>query len=365
LIVVTRTPLRISFFGGGTDLPDFYEHDYGAVLSTAIDKYVYVTVKKHGELFDEAYRLNYFKTELVQDLEDIRNDISREALRLLQVEKPLYMSTIGDVPSGAGLGSSSAYAVGLINALCTLKSARVTPGELADMACHIEIDVLKKPIGRQDQSSAAFGGCNYIRFLPGGHTTITPVAFGRAKLEDLFAHFQLFWTGITRDADSVLREQRANIEKSFKDLLHMRNMADEAANMLRQGRMDAQTFGEMLDESWRRKRKLASNISNTAIDEIYERARRAGAYGGKLCGAGAGGFLLFCVAPERQEAVRSSLAELREVEFHYEPAGSVVLYPTTQHHRTFLLWRAAVDNTVAPAAVAVESPSAAPTAPAP
>jgi D-glycero-alpha-D-manno-heptose-7-phosphate kinase len=328
MLIATRTPLRVSFFGGGTDLKEYYgNHNYGAVLSATINKFVYVTVKRHGELFDEPYRLNYSKTEIVNSLDAVENEIGREALRLMNVQPAVYISTVADVPSGSGLGSSSSYAVGLLNALCTLESRRATFGDLAEMACHLEIDVLNKPIGKQDQYSAAAGGLNHIRFFADGSVSISPISARTADLHDLFGHFQLFWTGVTRSADSILAEQKNNIAKTSHFLSQMRDMADTATRLIQRGQMDIQTFGEMLDAAWNLKRKLASSVSAAKIDEWYERARKAGAIGGKLCGAGGGGFLLFCAEKSARESIRAALPELQEIDVAFEPTGSTILFP--------------------------------------
>src|SRR4029450_11457823 len=205
-LVVSSTPLRVSFAGGGTDLAAFYEHERGAVFSTAINKYIYVTVKRHGEVFNERIRLNYSRSEQVQGVDEIENNSERECLRFLQVEPPLYISTVGDLPASTGLGGSSSFAVGLLNALHAFRGERVSAGQLAEEACHIEIDVLRQPIGKQDQYAAAFGGLNFFCFKPGGGVTVEPQRVANGGLEDLFANILMFWTGHQRDAGSVLAE---------------------------------------------------------------------------------------------------------------------------------------------------------------
>lgn len=327
MLITTRTPLRISFFGGGTDLPGYYrQSSHGAVLSSAIDQYVYVTVKSHGPLFDENFRLNYSKTEIVDGLDGIDNGIAREGIRMLKLLPPLYISTVADVPSGSGLGSSSAYAVGLLHALTSLQKQRKTAGELAEMACYVEIDALAKPIGKQDQYAAAFGGMNHIRFYPDETTSITPVNHRRRQLDHLFDHLMLFWTGMSRNADDVLTAQRAAIPSTTGYLDEMRAMADEAARVIESGELGIEAFGRLLDTAWALKRSLTGAISTSRIDSWYEAARKAGAFGGKLCGAGGGGFLLFCVPLDGRAAVREALNELREVEIGFEPSGTAVLY---------------------------------------
>jgi D-glycero-alpha-D-manno-heptose-7-phosphate kinase len=326
-IVVTRTPLRVSFAGGGTDLADFYEGDYGAVFSTAIDKYIHVTVKRHSELFNEPIRINYSDTELVEDVGQIQNNIARESLRLLKIDPPIYISTVGDLPASTGLAGSSSFAVGLLNALHAYRGERVSPGQLAEEACHIEITVLREPIGKQDQYAAAFGGLNFFRFNPGGAVTVEPVRVSSHFLTDLFDHILMFWTGLQRDASSVLIEQRRNIPDKLAYLRKIRDHAHQLQALAGSGRFEPAAFGRVLHESWQLKRLLASAISSPKIDEYYERAMKAGAEGGKICGAGNGGFLLFVVNPEKQAAVRQALAQLLEVPVRYEVHGSRVLLP--------------------------------------
>src|SRR5271170_2342091 len=239
-IVVTRTPLRVSFAGGGTDLADFYERDYGAVFSTAIDKYIFVTVKQHSKLFNEPIRINYSVTELVDDVSQIKNNIARECLRLLKIDPPIYISIIGDLPTSTGLAGSSAFAVGLLNALHAYRGERVSAGQLAEEACHIEIDVLKEPIGKQDQYAAAFGGLNFLRFSPGGGVTVEPVRVKNGALRDLFSHIMIFWTGHQRDTSQVLSEQKANTASKFDQLLRMREHAHKLHALISNGHLSVE-----------------------------------------------------------------------------------------------------------------------------
>lgn len=324
-MIVTRTSLRVSFAGGGTDFPDFYEQDYGAVLSTAINKYVYVTVKHHGELFNEKYRLNYSETEQVCLLEEIENGIARECLRLLQVQPPIYISVVADLPAFSGLGSSSSFAVGLLHALHAYRGESVSVGQLAEEAAHIEIDVLKRPMGKQDQYAAAFGGLNYISFLSDGGVSLEPQHLSKSDLKELFDSVMMFWTGIMRDSSSVLMEQKSNTAGKMDYLIAMREYAQELRAIIRNG-FDLQAFGRVLDANWQLKRHLASSITNSRIDTWYQRAMNAGALGGKLCGAGGGGFLLFIVKLEHQGDVRQVLADLTEVRIGYEAQGSQLLF---------------------------------------
>jgi len=323
-LIITRTPLRVSFAGGGTDLPEFYQRDYGAVLSTTIDNYLYVTVKRHGQLFNEKYRLNYSETEQVDHLDQINNAIARECLRLTQVGPPIYISTVADLPANSGLGSSSSFAVGLLNALHALRGERIAAGQLAEEAAHIEIDVLGRPIGKQDHYAAAFGGLNYFCFLPDGRVTIEPQHLSSDGLDRLFGHMMLFSTGLWRDASSILDEQRHNTPDKMDSLLAMRDHAVRLRGLIQNG-FAPEEFGDVLDAGWQLKRHLASGVTNTRIENWHRRARDAGAYGGKLCGAGGGGFLLFIAAPEHQDAVRRALSDIAEVRVGYEALGSRLL----------------------------------------
>lgn len=325
-LVVTRTPLRISFVGGGTDLPGFYEEEPGMVLSTTIDKHLYVTVKRHGELFDEGFRLNYSQTEHVQRLEEVKNHIARECLRLLAIDPPIYISTIADLPEFSGLGSSSSFAVGLLNALHAYRGERVSAGQLAEEASSVEIDILKRPIGKQDHYAAAFGGLNLFCFQPDGSVTVEPQRLADGALDRLFDHLMVFWTAMRRDAGAVLGEQQANTSRNRGLLQEMRAHARTLQAMMRNG-CDPLACGRLLDETWRLKRQLASTISNSRIDGWYEQAKRAGAVGGKICGAGGGGFLLLVAPPERRDPVRRALADLTEVTIRYEAQGSRILFP--------------------------------------
>jgi D-glycero-alpha-D-manno-heptose-7-phosphate kinase len=325
-LVVTRTPLRISLAGGGTDFADFYRRDYGAVLSTAIDKYVYVTLKRHDDLFGAPIRLNYSETEQVGTITEIRNEIARACFQFLNAEPPLYMSTVADIPAASGLGSSSAFAVGLLHALHAYRGEHVSAAQLAEEAAQIETAILGRPIGKQDHYSAAFGGFNLFRFLPNGGVSVEAQRFPAGSRARLFAHLMMFWTGRTRDAGGVLGEQRANIGARMSELASIREQAHRMHAMLAEGLHPAQ-IGRMLAEGWQLKRRLASTISNSEIDAWHERAMNAGAWGGKLCGAGGGGFLLFVVSPEQQGQVRRALSGLLELKIDYEPQGSKVLMP--------------------------------------
>jgi D-glycero-alpha-D-manno-heptose-7-phosphate kinase len=326
-MIVTRTPLRVSFVGGGTDLPAFYRVEDGVVFSTTITRYVYVMVKRHSELFFEPIRLNYSRSEEVDRVDEIENDIARECLRFLDIEPPIYISTVGDVPASTGLGGSSTFCVGLLNALHAFKAERVAAGQLAEEASHIEMTVLRHPIGKQDQYAAAFGGFNVFCFKRDGGVTVEHQRFPDELRSRIFGSMMMFWTGHQRSADEVLAEQERNTDVEFARLRKMRDQARELQTLLGRGQLDVQTLGRVLDEAWSMKRELASGITNGEIDELYERGLEAGAYGGKLCGAGGGGFLLFIVPPKRRWAVRRAMEDLAELRVDHEAHGTQVVVP--------------------------------------
>ena len=322
--VTTITPLRVSFAGGGTDLPDFYRQHGGAVVSTTINKYIYVTVKKHSPLFNEAYRLSYSVTEHTQRLEDIENDIARECLRLLPVEPPLFISTAADLPAQSGLGSSSSFAVGLLYALHVMRGEEVSAGQLAEEACEVEIGRLKRPIGKQDQYAAAYGGLNYMVFSPEDRVTLEHLWLAEDP-DVIFKNSMLFWTGMQRNAGTILDEQKANIGDKIPTLIAMRDLAHSCRADLAGGMSDMAEFGKLLDTGWRAKRTLASKIASSQIDGFYSKAMAAGAYGGKITGAGGGGFLFMVVPEARRDAVRAALSGLPDIPLRYEPRGARIL----------------------------------------
>lgn len=326
-MVVTRTPLRVSFAGGGTDLPEFYEVEEGAVLSAAVDKYVYVTVKRHSEIFNEPIRLNYSRTEQVNAIDEIENNIARECLKFLEIEPPIFISTVADMPASTGMGGSSAFAVGLLNALHAYRGERVTAGQLAEEACFIEMEVLKEPIGKQDQYAAAFGGLNLLRFGRSGRVMVEPQPMVNGSAAELFGNIMMFWTGHQRPAASVLAEQKSKTSCNLDVLREMRDEAHDLRVLCAAPHIDIGQMGAALDRGWQLKRRLASKISNSEIDTHYARAMEAGAEGGKLCGAGGGGFLMLIVQSANRERVQQALANLTWVPIRYEVHGSRVLYP--------------------------------------
>jgi D-glycero-alpha-D-manno-heptose-7-phosphate kinase len=324
-VIITRTPLRISFAGGGTDLRAFYGKERGAVLSAAIDKYIYITVNRK---FDERVRASYSVTEIVNRAAQLRHELIRETLGLVGIEGGIEITSISDVPSqGTGLGSSSSYTVGLLNALYAYTGRLVSAERLAAEACRIEIEICGKPIGKQDQYIAAYGGLQFIEFNPDESVFTAPLPCARELQRDLASRLLLLYTGLTRSADAVLSAQQSNTEtngETFAVLQRMRDYADALRERLCTGNLDG--FGEVLHEGWMLKRTLATGITSPTIDEWYERARRHGAIGGKLLGAGGGGFLLLYAHPARHAEICAALPELKPIPFRLEPQGSRIIF---------------------------------------
>jgi D-glycero-alpha-D-manno-heptose-7-phosphate kinase len=313
--------LRISLAGGGTDFPVFYERHGGCVISTAIDKYVYCIAK---ERFDEKIYVNWTKKEIVESVDQIEHELVREAMRKVGVTKGIEISFLSDIPAeGSGLGSSSSVTVGVLNTLYHYVGATPTTEQLAREACEIEIEILGKPIGVQDQYIAAFGGLRCLEFGPGREVKVTAVKTTRTALEDLDNMLMLFYTGKTRQASSILSQQKSNIGQKAEVLQQMTQQAHQVRRLIEAGDIDG--LGAVLHQGWEAKRKLAAGVSSGELDEIYERAVKAGALGGKISGAGGGGFFLLCVPSNKRQAVRQALANLREMPFRLERGGSVIV----------------------------------------
>ena len=322
-MVISRTPLRISFVGGGTDLPAFYERHGGAVVSTAIDKWIHVIVARR---FEGDVRVSYSRTEIVEKAAEVEHELVREAMRATGIPRGVDIITLADVPShGTGLGSSSSVTVGVLNALYAFQGVYKPPPELAEEAARIEIEVLGKPIGRQDQYAAAIGGLNLIEFLPrGGGVRVEPIVHSDGSFKLLHRSLLLFYTGRQRKAADVLQEQRSAVESgsAVQALERMRDLAYVLRDELAQG--DVSAVGPLLHENWELKRGLVDRISSSDVDRWYDDARAAGATGGKVLGAGAGGFLLLFAPPERHDAVRRALSELREVVIRLAARGTQI-----------------------------------------
>ncbi len=321
-MIVVQTPLRISFFGGGTDFPSYYREHGGCVLSSAIDKYIFVTIKKR---FDKKLRVGYTRTEMVDQVSEIDHELIREALYITDIEEGVEITTMGDIPSeGSGLGSSSTVAVGALHAMYTLQGEMISAECLAKQACEIEIDRLGKPIGVQDQYIAAFGGLRFMEFKKSGQVQTEKLALSTDSRRRLEESLLLFYTGTTRQADTILKEQKNNIQDRKAILNEMKRIAYDAKDKLLDGDVDA--IGELLHESWQLKKQLATSISNSAIDDMYEKGISAGAMGGKVTGAGGGGFLMFYCKPEKQDHLRAALSDLHELHFRLEANGSKVIF---------------------------------------
>ncbi len=324
-MIISRTPLRISFAGGGSDLPAFYENEPGAVISTAINKYIYININRK---FDHKIRASYSVTEIVDTPEELRHELIREALALTGLSRGIEITSISDVHSyGTGLGSSSAYTVGLLNSLYAYQGRHAGAERLAREACTIEIDRCKKPIGKQDQYIAAYGGLQHIRFNPDGSVFVDPVICKLATKKTLERRLLMLYTGITRSADDILTEQKVNTQRDSGKRNTLREMT-ALAGVLREALQEDQLdrFGEILHEAWMLKRGMASGISSGQIDDWYSTARANGALGGKLLGAGGGGFLLMYAPEERHADIITALSGLEAMPFRFEPQGSKIIF---------------------------------------
>jgi D-glycero-alpha-D-manno-heptose-7-phosphate kinase len=324
-MIVSRTPLRMSFVGGGSDMPEFYRMHGGAVLSTAIEKYVYVNVNRK---FDDGIRVAYSRTEEVEHADAVEHPIVRHALKRMGISGGIEITTIADIPSrGTGLGSSSSFAVGLLNALAAFKGSHLSREDLGRESCHIEIELCGEPIGKQDQYAAAFGGLNLIEFKQDDRVVVSPVILRPDVRETLARRLLVFYTGITRSASAVLESQSAGIvssETKRETLKTMAGLAYRMADELRAGNLDS--FGEILHENWELKKGLANAISTNQIDDWYETARRCGAEGGKIMGAGSGGFLLFYAPEDKHDAIKHGLAPLRQMNVTFDLLGSRIMF---------------------------------------
>jgi len=319
-MLIVQTPLRVSFFGGGTDFDEFSHEHGGMVISTAIDKYTTIFLK---ERFDDLIYVNYRKKEIVAKVDYIEHELVREAMRFTGVEKRVEISTFVDVREGSGLGSSSSIIVGLLQALYTYKGEIKDTQTLAREACQIEINTLGKPIGRQDQYISAYGGFRFITFNNSG-VTVENIPLSSELKRRLNERLLLFFTGRTRKSEDILTEQKANIKERLQLLKELKDIAHKGKEFITGGRFD--DFGRLLHEGWLCKRRLASKISDGELDEMYEAALKAGALGGKICGAGGGGFLLLYCPVERKDDVRYTLRRLEEIPFHFERDGSKVIF---------------------------------------
>jgi D-glycero-alpha-D-manno-heptose-7-phosphate kinase len=324
-MVITRTPYRISFFGGGTDYPAWYRENGGAVLGTAIDKYCFITCRYLPPFFEHRLRLVYSKIEDCQRAADIQHPVVRTVLGMLGVERGLEIHHDGDLPARSGMGSSSAFTVGFLRAICGLLGRLTSQQQLAEEAIHVEQDLIGETVGAQDQIFASFGGFNFIEFKRDGSFRVEPVTLPKDRLDALSASLMLFYTGLRRTASEVAASYVVDIGARRKQLTRMRQMVDEGIKILGgNGSLDA--FGDLLDEAWRLKRSLSGLVSNTQVDEIYAEARRGGALGGKLLGAGGGGFVLFYVPSDCRQQVKERLRDLIWVPIQFDTNGSQIIF---------------------------------------
>jgi D-glycero-alpha-D-manno-heptose-7-phosphate kinase len=319
-VIIVQTPLRISFFGGGTDFPDYFRSEGGCVLSSAINKYIFVVIK---ERFDDLLRIGYTRTEIVENVDQVSHELIREALRKTGVRKGVEIITMGDIPAGTGLGSSSTVTVGALHAMYAYQNTPVTIQQLAEQACDIEVNIVNKPIGYQDQYIAAYGGLRFIEFKTDGQVTVEKIELDLEIQRRINENMLLFYTGVTRKSESILSQQKDNISARLPVLRKLKSMAYEAREALVAGKIE--DIGYLLHESWQLKKQLASGISNNDLESCYEAAIAVGALGGKITGAGGGGCLLLICPPEKREKVRNALSGLRELPFKMDPDGTKII----------------------------------------
>ena len=323
-MIISRTPYRLSFFGGGTDYPGWYLKNGGQVLSTTIDKYLYISCRYLPPFFEHRLRLVYSQIEMCQHSSELDHPSAREVLKFLDIDNGLEIHYDGDLPGRSGLGSSSAFTVGLLNALYAYQGQVVLPHRLAMESIHIEQDLIKETVGSQDQTNAAYGGLNRIQFKQSGDIAVYPIYYPDKRLKTLDDNLMLFYTGIIRTAEKVAKSYVDNIETKEKQLVRLHAMVDKAIELISNGQLD--DFGTLLNEAWQEKRNLSRLVSNPHVDEIYASAIDAGALGGKLSGAGGGGFLLLYVPVEKQPDVKKKLSHLLHVPFSFEPKGSQIIF---------------------------------------
>ena len=329
-MIISRTPFRISFFGGGTDYPVWYRENGGVVLNTTIDKYCYINCRFLPPFFEHKYLIRYRLREQVNNISQIKHPSVRESLRFMRIDQGIEMVHTSDLPARSGTGSSSAFTVGFLNALYALTGRMVGKRRLASNAIYIEQDIIGETVGSQDQVAAAFGGLNKMEFNGREKFLVQPVTVNQKKITELQNHLMFFFTGFSRTASEIAREQTQNTSSKTVELRTMKEMAEEGVSILNNSREEIESFGKLLNESWKLKKSLSSRVTTDAIDEIYDTAIKAGAIGGKLCGAGGGGFMLLFVPPRKQRMVKNALKKLLYVPFHFETLGSQIAYYANQ-----------------------------------
>ena len=323
-MIITRTPLRISFLGGGTDYPDFYREHGGAVLAATIDKYCYITVNRVMPFFDHRFRVSYSRTELVENVSDIGHPLVRECFKLLNLDAALEIHHMADLPARTGLGSSSSFTVGLLHALHATQGRMAPKDQLAIEAIEVERDRVGDPVGSQDQVVTARGGLLEVTFNTDETFVAQPLALSRDVIRSFDDHLMLVYEGSNRDDAQVLFEQAAARKDRTAELLALGELVPRGIEAL--GHADFELFGRLLDEGWRLKRQLGGKVTNDRVDAMYDAAKSAGAWGGKLCGAGGAGFMLFVASPDRQSAIRAALGDAREVSFYLEREGTRLIH---------------------------------------
>jgi D-glycero-alpha-D-manno-heptose-7-phosphate kinase len=324
-MIISRTPYRISFFGGGTDYPDWYKKHGGAVLATTVNKYCYISCRYLPPFFKHRFRVAYSKIEDVETVDEIMHPAVREALRHMKIDDGLEVHNDGDLPARSGIGSSSSFSVGLLHALHALKGRMPSKKQLAEEGMYLEHDLLKETVGCQDQIMAAYGGFNHITFHTSGGFSVRPMTLSHERIREFESHLMLFYTGIERTASDIADSYVGEIQNKEQELMPLGKLVEDSIALLNSDN-ELSPFGELLHQAWQLKRSLSTKVSNPAIDAIYEEARAAGAIGGKLLGAGGGGFLLLFIRPAYQERVRKKLHRLLHVPFRFEFAGSQIIF---------------------------------------
>jgi len=326
-MIISKTPVRVSFFGGGTDYPDYYKVYGGCVLSTSIDKYIFITVRKTNAFSDFKYRISYSKLQACQEVAEIEHPVVRAAIQFLNIPYGLEINIISDLPARTGIGSSSTFTVGLLHALYALMGKMVSKKQLAMEAIYLEQELLQERVGVQDQLAAAYGSFNHMIFTENS-LQVNPVVVSKERKALLESNIMMFYTGLSRYASVILEEQVKKTQDKVinTELQDIKDMVDEGLSIVCNGERNIDDFGRLLHKGWMKKKKLSSAISNNFLDEIYEKAMNAGAIGGKLLGAGGGGFFIFYVPPAKQAAVRNVLADLSEVDFAFENDGTRIIH---------------------------------------
>ena len=324
-MIISRTPFRISFFGGGTDYPAWYRQHGGTVLAATINKYCYLTCRYQPPFFEHLIRVVWSKVEMCQSIDEIAHPSVRACLHYLKINRGVVIHHDGDLPARSGMGSSSAFTVGLLNALLALQGKISSKKQLAQESIHVEQEILKETVGSQDQVLAAYGGLNHVTFLANDEFYVRPITLTQERLTELNSHLMLFYSGIQRTASDVAQSYVNDLDAKKRQLRILKDLVEESISILNSAQ-DLTAFGELLHEAWQAKRSLSNSVSNPEIDDLYELARNCGAIGGKITGAGGGGFFLFFVPPEKQTKLREKLNKLIYVPFKFEFAGSQIIF---------------------------------------